>query len=261
MSKFWGLATVTKITRVDTDTMHGYLYQECYTDVGYKTGYVWQSDNAVSDYQADERRERSLIPVEYVFKTGKDFDWQKYGEDTSMQKETVNAFITEFDDFRREGRGLYIFSRTRGSGKTMLACCVANEVLKKYDTVVKFISVPDYIELIKEKDEASKEKQEAIMNAGLLILDDVGAQVENKDWITTALFRLIDRRYTNHYPTIFTSNVCIDELKTDWRISDRIDSVSIPVPMPEVSVRKQTADGFKREFLKRVIQQRKEKNP
>lgn len=252
MSNIWGLATATKVSRVDTDTLHGYLLQEKY-ECGYETGDVWIPDGAVTEQQIDARRNRSLIPYEYVYKTAKDFDWSKYGEDISLQKKIVNAFIMEFDSYRREGRGLYIFSRTRGSGKTMLACVITNEILKKHDITVKFISVPDYIELIKEKDDCSREKRESLMDAGLLILDDIGAQVENKDWITTALFRLIDRRYTNHYPTVFTSNVRMEDLKTDERISDRIYAVSTPVIMPEVSVRRQIADKHTREFLNRIL--------
>ena len=120
---------------------------------------------------------------------------------------------------------------------------------------MKFISVTDYIELVKAKDDASRGKVKAILEAGLLILDDVGAQVENKDWITTALFRLIDRRYTNHSPTIFTSNVRMEDLKTDSRISDRIYSVSVPVIMPEVNVRRQIADKHTREFIKYIMQE------
>lgn len=137
----------------------------------------------------------------------------------------------------------------------MIACAVANEVLKAHDISVKFISVTDYIELVKAKDDASRGKVKAILEAGLLILDDVGAQVENKDWITTALFRLIDRRYTNHSPTIFTSNVRMEDLKTDSRISDRIYSVSVPVIMPEVNVRRQIADKHTREFIKYIMQE------
>lgn len=252
MSNIWGLATATKISRVDTDTFHGYLLQEKY-ECGYETGDTWLPDGAVTDHQIDARRDRSLIPVEYVYKTAKDFDWYKYGEDVSLQKKIVNAFIVEFDSYRREGRGLYIFSRTRGSGKTMLACVIANEILKKRDITVKFISMPDYIELIKEKDDYSREKRESLMDAGLLILDDIGAQVENKDWISTALFRLVDRRYTSHLPTIFTSNVSMEDLKTDDRISDRIYAVSTPVIMPEVSIRKQIADKHTKEFLDRIM--------
>ncbi len=99
------------------------------------------------------------------------------------------------------------------------------------------------------KDDMSRENIKAILEAGLLVLDDIGAQVENKEWITTALFRLIDRRYTNHYPTIFTSNVRMEDLKTDPRISDRIYAVSVPVMMPEVNVKRQLADKHTKEFI------------
>lgn len=99
-----------------------------------------------------------------------------------------------------------------------------------------------------------------ILDSGLLIFDDVGAQVENKEWITTALFRLINRRYTNHYPTIFTSNVRMEDLKTDSRITDRIYSVSIPVIMPEVNVRRQIADKYTKEFIKSVLEPEENKD-
>ena len=86
-------------------------------------------------------------------------------------------------------------------------------------------------------------------------MDDIGVQVENKDWIAAALFRLIDRRYTNHLPTIFTSNVQREELKMDSRISQRIYSMTVPVIMPEVNVRKLIADENTKVFLGRVMQE------
>ena len=104
MSNIWGLATATKVSRIDTDTLHGYLLQEKY-ECGYETGDVWFPDGAVTEQQIDARRNRSLIPYEYVYKTAKDFDWSKYGEDISLQKKIVNTFIMEFDSYRREGRG------------------------------------------------------------------------------------------------------------------------------------------------------------
>ena len=165
------------------------------------------------------------------------------------------TFVINFAMFQREGRGLYFYSDTKGSGKTMIACAVANEILKAHDISVKFISVTDYIELVKAKDDVSRGNVKAILEAGLLILDDVGAQVENKEWITAALFRLIDKRYTNHYPTIFTSNVRMEDLKTDSRISDRIYAVSIPVIMPEVNVRRQIADKHTKEFINTIMQE------
>jgi len=238
------------------ETMSGVLVQHRYEDVGYDTQDVFLKDGIILDSRFEERRSRSGMPLEYVHCTGKSIDWGKYGsEDITAQKKIVNAFVINFAMFQREGRGLYFYSDTKGSGKTMIACAVANEILKTHDISVKFISVTDYIELVKSKDDASCGNIKAILEAGLLILDDVGAQVENKDWITTALFRLIDRRNTNHSPTIYTSNVRMEDLKTDPRISDRIYSVSVPVIMPEVNVRRQIADRHTKEFIKTIMQE------
>lgn len=256
MSSSWGLATVTKVEEIKTETLSGLLVYHRYEDIGYSTQAIFLDDGTILDSRFDERRSRSGMPLEYVYCTGKSIDWGKYGsEDITPQKNIVNAFVINFAMFQREGRGLYFYSDTKGSGKTMIACAVANEILKTHDISVKFTSVTDYIELVKAKDDASRGNVKAILEAGLLILDDVGAQVENKDWITTALFRLIDRRYTNHYPTIFTSNVRMEDLKTDPRISDRIYSVSVPVIMPEVNVRRQIAGRHTKEFIKNIMQE------
>lgn len=213
----------------------------------------------ILDSQMTERQLQSCMPKEYVYKTGKDFDWNCYQEDVEIQKRIANAFVYNFKDFQREGRGLFIYSNTKGSGKTMLACCIANEILKNQDLSVKFVNVPDYIELVKDKSEFGREQVRNIMNASLLIVDDIGAQVENKEWITTALFRLIDSRYAGVRPTIFTSNVRMEELKTDSRISDRIYAMSVQVMMPEVNIRRRIADKHTTIFLEKIFQ--KENTP
>lgn len=259
MSDIWGLSTVTKVEKIKTDTMNGLLVYHRYEDVGYDTQAVFLEDGTVLDSRLDERRSRSGMPLEYVYCTGKSIDWGKYGtENITPQKNIVNAFVVNFEVFQREGRGLYFYSNTKGSGKTMIACAVANEILKTHDISVKFISVADYIELVKAKDDSSRECVKAVLEAGLLILDDVGAQVENKDWITTALFRLIDRRYANHYSTIFTSNVPVESLQTDSRISDRIYAMSVPVIMPEINIRKQIADKHTEDFLRGILSEDRE---
>ena len=189
----------------------------------------------------DERKRRSGMPIEYVYKQAGSINWELYGEDCTIQKSTANAFVRKFDEFRKQGRGLYISSETKGSGKTLLACVLANEILKKRDISVKFITVPDYITLVSQRDEMSLQR-ENIKNADLLILDDIGAQLENKDWINTALFQLINRRHTDLLPTIFTSNFTMEQLRMDERIKDRIHAMSVPVFMPEKNIRWQQTE-------------------
>lgn len=246
---------MTKVGEIKTETTSGLLIQHRYTEVGYDTQDIFIDNGMVLDSRFDERRSRSGMPLEYAYCTAKSINWGYYPEDTTLQKSIMNAFVLNFKDFQREGRGLYFYSRTNGSGKTMFSCAIANEVLKAHDISVKFISVADYVELVKEKDNESRERIQSILESGLLILDDIGAQVENKEWITTALFRLIDRRCTNYCPTIFTSNSLIEDLKTDLRISERIREVSVPVIMPEVNVRRQIVDKRTKDFIRNILQE------
>lgn len=117
-------------------------------------------------------------------------------------------------------------------------------------------TVADYIELVRSsKNEAVKEQMNAIMNTGLLIVDDIGATKEDKDWISDAIYRLVNRRYENMLPTIYTSNVMIDNLKCDDRISSRIMETSTVLAMPEFSVRKKKADERNEAFLRGILEE------
>lgn len=95
---------------------------ESYSVEGYGiTQDFWHPDGTMLAEHVERRKSLSLMPPEYVYKRARDFDWTVYFEDTAPQKKVANAFVTQFDDFRRQGRGLYIFSETKGSGKTLLA--------------------------------------------------------------------------------------------------------------------------------------------
>lgn len=200
------------------------------------------------------RRNQSLIPPEYVYKTAKDFEWDIYGEEVKLQKQIVNAFIVNFREFERQGRGLYIYSATKGSGKTMLSCCLCNEIIERYGISVKFISVPDFVELIKDsKREESKEKADSLYQARLLVLDDIGAQTGKQEWIDNALFRLIDYRKREFLPTIFTSNCDSEKLKMDDRTVDRIVSISTDVKIPERQIRRKKAMDLNIKFIQGLL--------
>ena len=245
-------AIVTKVRGIQTPSQMGLLVD--YGIEGYgETNSFYIPDSRILDTQVESRRSRSGMPKEYVYKSGKDFDWNQYGEDVSTQKNIANSFVKRFDAFRNQGRGLYIYSNTKGSGKTMLACCITNEILKANDIPVKFISMSEYIELVKDKSEYSREKINAILESVLLIIDDIGATTEDKEWISNAIFRLVNRRHENLLPTIYTSNTPIEGLKCDDRITSRIYEDSIPVMMPEISIRKKKADKSRQKFLDQVM--------
>ena len=87
--------------------------------------------------------------------------------DASKAKKYANSFIVGFDRSLEERRGLYIHSKAHSSGKTMLSCVLANEVMERRNTCVKFVSVPDFLEMMKQKyrDLTEQEEVEGIFNA------------------------------------------------------------------------------------------------
>lgn len=202
----------------------------------------------------DFRKVRAMVPFEYIGKKPKDFDWSLYGCDVEIQKRIANGFIVNFDKCEAEGRGLYIYSKTRGSGKTLLASCIVNQLIDTRPINAKFINVLDLIELTKKgfKYESCNDDLEAIFNTKLLVLDDLGVQMK-KEWSETVLYRLINHRKTNRLITIFTSNIPVDELKMDDRIPDRIFEIAAPLTLPEVAIRNMKAKENNAKFIKELI--------
>lgn len=193
---------------------------------------------SVTKSESNFRTVRAMMPFEFMGVSGKDFDWKKYRSDITEPKGMINKYIVHYSKFKDNGMGLYIYSGTKGSGKTMLACCMIGEITKRYAGSVKFVNILDFLEMTKKSYDGDNEVN-AIYQSSLLVLDDIGVQM-SKEWVDTVLYRLINERYVNRLPTIYTSNIPVEHLKIDDRIIDRIESTTYPVRLPEESIRKDT---------------------
>lgn len=202
----------------------------------------------VTDAENAFRKTRSMMPFAFLDCTAKDFQWGIYEADASSSRHLINLFVTRYEQFKEQGMGLYIYSGTKGSGKTMLACCLLNEIAKRYAGSVKFINILDFIEMTRKGVDITDGEVIAVYQAGLLVLDDIGVQM-SKEWIDTVLYRLVNHRYTNHLPTIYTSNIPVNHLRVDDRITDRIDSTTYPVQLPEESIRSSITQKKKDKLL------------
>lgn len=206
------------------------------------------SGKASSEY----RRSRSLLPKEFLDKQGKDFNWNLYGCDTDSPKSIVNDFILNFQDFEKQGFGLYIYSKTKGSGKTMLSCCIANELMNRVDMSVKFITILDFMDMVRKnyKNEDYSDDIKSLFKARLLILDDLGVEIK-KEHTDMMLYQLVNERCNNQLSTIITSNLKADELKLDERTVDRLDRMGMFIELPNVPIRRNKAEEEKKKFLSR----------
>lgn len=227
---------------------NGGIYVE---DAGLYQYYI--PDRAVSFQQASFRRERSMIPFEYLNMMSGDFKWNIYGnQDTAESRNMIKQFIMNFERFRDRGMGLYIYSATKGSGKTMLASIVLNEISKRYAVSVKFIPVLELIEMTKKSFNGEENEIRSLYDAGVLVLDDLGVQMK-KEWIETVLYRLIDHRYRHKLITIYTSNKKYMDMGIDDRITDRIDATSHLLALPEVPIRHRKKQSEKEEFINGLL--------
>lgn len=209
------------------------------------------STSKISYEQGEERIERAMIPPEYNRKYMSSFNWNLYGEDTGQQSKIVGKFIFNYNEFKNKGMGLYIYSKAKGSGKTMLSCIILNEISSKYGANTKFVTATEYLSMTKKSYKGSDEEVNMIRRAGLLVMDDIGTQL-SREWIDSTFYELVNYRYNNKMPTIYTSNIPIDSLKMDERITDRIERNTIMLKIPEKSIRKIRGDNEKAEFMKKI---------
>lgn len=170
-------------------------------------------------------------------------------------KEMIYSIFNDWDKWKNEGMGIYLYSRTAGSGKTFLACALARSIMIKYGIQMRFITVPDYISMIGDsfrRDRGENDYTQIYRTCDLLIFDDVGAQ-SNANWYKQEMFKLINKRMSDGLVTIYTSNIDINDLNVDDRTKNRIIDTAIPIPMPEESIRMRNAKSKHEKFLDSVL--------
>lgn len=151
----------------------------------------------------------------------------------------VKTYLANFEEMQANGKGLYLFSETKGSGKTRLAASIANNLLENHS--VKFATSTAILQEIKNTWDRDSQQTESkllddLINVEILVIDDFGTE-KVKDWNNERFYHLINERYINRKVTIFTSNYSLDNLDYDDRIINRIKEQAFQLHFPEESVR------------------------
>lgn len=144
-----------------------------------------------------------------------------YYEKARAALQAARNFVEEFKT-NPHTDGL-LFAGAVGSGKTFLACCVANALLADGYTVL-FVVVPDWLDKLYEAQRSGEEESDVLTLARevpLLILDDLGAHNYN-DWVRNRLYSLLNYRLNYCLPVIVTTNLGLEELSA--KLGNRITS-------------------------------------
>jgi len=117
--------------------------------------------------------------------------------------------------FSENPKGWLVFTGPSGSGKTHLAAAIVNERIAKGQPAL-FKTVPDLLDDLRatfspEHDIPYDQSFDAIRNAPLLILDDLGIQ-SSTPWAKEKLDQLLNHRFSQELPTVITTDIPLDNL-------------------------------------------------
>lgn len=134
-----------------------------------------------------------------------------------------------------EGYGIYLFGDS-GTGKTHLTACMCNELINQFQECLftNFFEISKLIKATWGKNTDASNIIKKICEVDFLFIDDLGTEKLQRNgednWLQEQVFDIINKRYNNRKPTIFSSNYSLNELITDrgmmQKTVDRINEMS-----------------------------------
>lgn len=132
-----------------------------------------------------------------------------------------------------KGIGIYLFGN-KGTGKSHLTACMANELMNNYYSALytNFSEISKYIRgTFNKTSESEYDFLERLTNIDFLFIDDFGTELVTKNdqdlWLQEKVFEVINKRYNNNKPIIFTSNYSLRQLIEERGMADKtIDRIN-----------------------------------
>ena len=197
------------------------------------------------EYHREEERQRQLERQSVINKLKRaSLLGEKYKDvtfsnciKTSIEFEKIYNRCKKYCEVSKEvlnrGIGIYLFGN-KGTGKSHITACMANELMNNYHTVLytNFSEISKYIrETFNKTSETEYDFLERLSNIDFLFIDDFGTEIVTKNnqdiWLQEKVFEVINKRYNNNKPIIFTSNYSLRQLYEERGIADKtIDRIN-----------------------------------
>lgn len=161
-------------------------------------------------------------------------------------KQVVNQ-CTDFIENFRTGAGNLLFTGSTGVGKTFLTNCIAKELIDRYCSVI-YLSANDLFDIFSKNkfeyhaEEDIRDMNQYILECDLLIIDDLGTELNNS-FTSSQLFYCINERLSTGKSSIISTNLSLNELRDSYteRVTSRIISRYTIVPLYGADIRYQLA--------------------
>lgn len=183
-----------------------------------------QEAEALRNRRLAALRESARIPARFADRTFSDYAATVQGQKIALG--VCKAFAGAWPEKLESGASL-VLTGGPGTGKTHLACAVANAVMAAHMASCKFGTVATILRHIKDtyRKDSDRTEQDAInslVKPDLLVVDEVGVQV-GSEHEKLLMFEVLNARYQELRPTILISNLSGNELEDfmGQRVMDR----------------------------------------
>ena len=193
-------------------------------------------DNAIDEVK--KLKKASLMGERYH---GASFGKTEIGHNNSFDQAFIRCkrYCEASHEVFKEGMGIYLFGDT-GTGKTHITACMANELMNQRYQVLftNFFEISKIIRSTFGKSSVSESDYiNQLASIDFLFIDDLGTERvqsnENDLWLQEKIFDVLNKRYNNKKPTIFTSNNSLQELISErgfmQKTVDRIAEMSTAI--------------------------------
>ncbi|HFH9277747.1 TPA: ATP-binding protein [Streptococcus agalactiae] len=184
------------------------------------------------------------------------YTFERFLNEKGQAYKVAYNYAKSFEQMKEDNVGLLFYGDV-GSGKTYLACSIANELIEREQVKVKIMNLSQVINQIQESAFKldSNEIINNLSNIPLLILDDLGIE-RDTSYAREQVYNIINSRYLKGRPTIFTTNLSLEIIQNPnidleyQRIYSRILEMTIPV--------KVTGEDFRRKIQQEKLRKYKE---
>lgn len=153
--------------------------------------------------------------------------------------EICKNFIRDFD----KTHGNLLLIGDTGVGKTFLTNCIAKELIDRYYSVI-YLSANDLFNVFSKNkfefhtEEDMKDMYQYILECDLLIIDDLGTELNNS-FVSSQLFYCINERLNMRRSTIISTNLTMNQLRDSYseRVASRIMSQYTALPLYGADIR------------------------
>lgn len=205
----------------------------------------------IRDRAKQEKQREKLLKQDrlrqncFISKNQIAYTFENTDEDTDKDiiKKAQN-YVKHFEEMRKDNVGLLLYGNV-GSGKTYIACSIANAIITEYSYTVK---MRNFAQILNDLQKGGfnidrNEYIEQITSPNLLILDDFGIE-RNTEYALEKIYNIINARYLKARPTIITTNLNFKDIEKEQenimlgRIYSRIIEMCLPLRVTGLDRRK-----------------------